>query len=97
MAQNQRKKFLQPRFWVLISAVLLVVFLFAFVVQYVRLQTQQQTLLNLQQERQTLMDEVSELMEQMEYMQTNEYIEQAAREQLGMLLPDEIRYVPSGQ
>ena len=73
MAQNQRKKFLQPRFWVLISAVLLVVFLFAFVVQYVRLQTQKQTLLNLQQERQTLMDEVSETAGQADTADTKDY------------------------
>ena len=95
MTQKQ-KKFIQPRFWVFLSILLIVVFTFAFAVQFVRLRTQAQTLENLENERKTLMEEVSELTLELEYMQTDDYIEQAARE-LGMLLPDEIRYVPSQQ
>ena len=95
MTQKQ-KKFIQPRFWVTLSVILLIVFAFAFAVQFVRLRTQKQTLENLEYERMYLMEELSDMTRELEYMQTDEYIEQAARE-LGMLLPDEVRYVPAGQ
>ena len=95
MTQPQ-KKFIQPRFWVIISTILIIIFAFAFAVQFVRLHTQAQTLANLEQERVTLLEELSDLSLELEYMQTSEYIEQAARE-LGMLLPDDVRYVPAGQ
>lgn len=95
MAQRQ-KKFIQPRFWIMLCILLIIVFGFSLSVQYIRLRTQAQTLANLEAEYQTLMNEMSEKAAELEFMQTDEYIEQAARE-LGMLPPDEIRYVPNGQ
>ena len=66
-------------------------FAIALTVQYMRLRSQESMLDNLESERLRLTEEIDELTKTTEYMQTDEYIEQAAREQLGMLLPDEIR------
>ena len=95
MPTRPKKKFLQPRFWGLICVLLIIGFSVALAVQYVRLRSQEATLANLESEQRRLMQEVDELSQTAEYMQTDEYIEQAARERLGMLMPDEIRYVPT--
>ena len=94
MATRPKKRFLQPRFWGLICVLLIIGFSVALTAQYVRLRSQEATLISLENERLRLMEEVDELSQTAEYMETDAYIEQAARERLGMLMPDEIRYVP---
>ena len=39
------------------------------------------------------MDEVEALSAQLEFAQTDEYVVRVARDELGMLMPGEIRYV----
>lgn len=46
--------------------------------------------------RDDLAQQVNELSEELEYVQTDEYIESAARDELGMIKPGEVRYVNSG-
>ena len=44
-------------------------------------------------ERSALLDEVEALSAQLEFAQTDEYVVRVARDELGMLMPGEIRYV----
>ena len=88
MAKRQKKKFLQPRFWGLICVLLIIGFSVALAVQYVRLRSQEATLANLESEQRRLMEEVDELSQTAEYMQTDEYIEQAARDILRTDTPE---------
>ena len=43
--------------------------------------------------RQTLLDEVEALSAELEFARTDEYVIRVARDELGMLMPGEVRYV----
>ena len=44
-------------------------------------------------EREAMLQRTQTLREQLDYMQTDEYVMRTARSDLGLILPDEIRYV----
>ena len=39
------------------------------------------------------MREIGELEKEIEFVQTDEYVERAARDELGLIMPGEVRYV----
>jgi len=49
-----------------------------------------------QSARDELISQVDALSHEMDYVQTDEYIMRAARDELGLIMPGEIRYVNAG-
>lgn len=44
-------------------------------------------------ERDQIVREIGELEKEIEFVQTDEYVERAARDELGLIMPGEVRYV----
>ncbi|MBQ4090445.1 MAG: septum formation initiator family protein [Clostridia bacterium] len=82
-----------PRFYVFLIAVMLVVFGVSFAVSYSRLQDEIDQLNAAKAEQDALTAEIAALRQEYTDIQTDEYVERIAREELGMLYPGEIRYV----
>ena len=55
-----------------------------------------QRLEQVQSARDELISQVDALSHEMDYVQTDEYIMRAARDELGLIMPGEIRYVNAG-
>ena len=94
---RERKIIVQPRFWVFLMAV----FLLVFTPLYLMLDAEGQKLMerreDLTAQRDALKEELKELQSNLNYVRTDQGIEQFARE-AGMIMPGEIRYgVKSGQ
>lgn len=82
-----------PRFYCFLIVCMLAVFGVSFAISYGRLAAEIGSLNKANSEKQMLAAEVAELRQEVSDMQTDEYIERMAREELGMLYPGEIRYV----
>lgn len=82
-----------PRFYCFLIVCMLVVFGVSFAISYGRLTGEVNSLNAAKAEQQELAAEVAELRQEISDIQTDEYIERMAREELGMLYPGEIRYV----
>ena len=82
-----------PRFYVFLIAVMLIVFGVSFAVSYGRLQSEIDQLNAAKAEQDALTAEIAALKQEYTDIQTDEYVERIAREELGMLYPGEIRYV----
>lgn len=82
-----------PRFYCFLIVCMLAVFGVSFVISYGRLAGEIDSLSAANAEQQVLAAEVAELRQEISDVQTDEYIERMAREELGMLYPGEIRYV----
>lgn len=83
----------KPRFWGLMIAVTLLVFLASFVVMRIRYGYGAQQLAQAQSERDALAVEAKNLGDRLEFAQTDEYVIRVARDELNMIMPGEIRYV----
>lgn len=83
----------QPRFFLILSVLAALVFLAGTAMVQVRMKQDARRLAEVRQEQQALVDEISWLEQQIEYVQTDEYVENAAREELGLIMPGEIRYM----
>ena len=83
----------KPRFWVFMIAVTLFVFLTSFAVMRIRYAQGAQRLEKAQSERNALAVEAKMLSDQLAFAQTDDYVIRIARDELGMIMPDEIRYV----
>ncbi len=84
-----------PKFWAFMIVLTIVVFGISFAVMEHRYE---QGLLQLKQVRayrDQLTLDVQDLKNQLEYAQTDDYVMRAARDQLGMIMPGEVRYVNS--
>ena len=82
-----------PRFYVILIALMLMIFGVSFGVSYGRLQDEIAQLDAAKAEHTALTAEIAELRQEYTDIQTDEYIERIAREELGILYPGEIRYV----
>ena len=83
----------KPRFWMFMIAVTLLVFLASFAVMRHRYAQGEQRLKKAQAERDELILQVSALSEKLAFAQTDDYVIRTARDELGMIMPGEVRYV----
>ena len=86
----------KPRFYILLSVIAALVFFCGVMAIRGRMAQDARLLQQLRREQQTLVDELSTLEEDIEYAQTDEYIENTAREEYNMIKPGEIRYMGTG-
>ena len=82
-----------PKFWLLVIAVTVLVFGISFVVLQARYSQGQRLLAQVEKSRNELFLKVDELSDQLDYAKTDEYVMRTARDELGMIMPGEIRYV----
>ena len=83
----------RPRFFVILISAMLVAFFISFAVSRESLSAGERELAEVNAQRKRLLDEVEALNAQLEFAQTDEYVIRVARDELGMLMPGEIRYV----
>ena len=88
------RKTVRPRFYILLSVIAVLVFCAGTMAVRARMNHNAELLRQIRQEQQALVDEIDRLEQEIEYSQTDEYIENAAREELGWLMPGEIRSMP---
>ena len=91
-----RKKTVKPRFWLLMMAVLALVFVGVYVSQGQYLTTQAESIQALEQKKAQALDENAALERKIAFAKTSEYVERVAREQLGLLKKNEVRFVSGG-
>lgn len=85
-----------PKFWTFMIITMLVIFGCCFAVAWNQYARGKNRLEQVEAYRDELVQQVDELSEELEYAQTDDYIERAARDELGMIKPGEVRYVSSG-
>lgn len=85
-----------PKFWAVMIITMLVIFGCCFGVAWNHYAQGKKQLEQVEAYRDELIQQVDELSEELEYAQTDDYIERAARDELGMIMPGEVRYVNSG-
>lgn len=83
----------KPRFWLFMIAATLLVFGASFAVMRIRYAQGEQRLAKAQADRSDMAVQVSLLTDQLDFAQTDDYIIRAARDELGMIMPGEVRYV----
>lgn len=88
-----RRISVRPRFYGLLILFMLLCFGISCAVAQVRYDQVSEYLEQLKGEKLALMNRMSELNERLEYVRTDAYIEQVARDELNLLMPGEIRYV----
>lgn len=91
-----RKKTVKPRFWLLMMAVLAMVFMGVYVSQNQYLTTQAESIQALELKKAQALDENAALERKIAFAKTSEYVERVAREQLGLLKKNEVRFVSGG-
>lgn len=91
-----RKRMIKPRFWVLMMAALLVVFGCLYMTQGNYMERQAQRIAQLEGERTQALYVNSALQRQIDFTNTDEYVERVAHESLGLLRENETRYVAGG-
>lgn len=88
-----RRYRISPRFYLIVICFMLVVFGISFGVSYARLSGETALLNAAKAEHAAVTSEIAALDQEFADLQTSEYIERLARDELGMLYPGEIRYV----
>jgi cell division protein FtsB len=91
-----KKKTIKPRFWLLMMAALVMVFGCVYVSQGQYLATQSQHIESLEDEKTQALNENAALERKIEFTKTSEYVERVARDQLGLLKKNEVRFVAGG-
>ena len=86
----------KPRFFILMSVVAALVFVAGTTAVRVRMDQDAELLQQIRMEQQALVDEIGQLEQEIEYVQSDEYIENAARDELGWIKPGELRYMTTG-
>ena len=84
-----------PKFWVFMIIMTVVVFSISAGVMQLRYAQGERQLQKERAYRDELTLQVQDLNAELAYAQTDEYIMRAARDQLGLILPTEVRYVNS--
>lgn len=84
---------MQPRFCLILIAVMLIVFSISIGIAGHDLRVGSQRLAQVQAEYSALQQQLTALREELAYTQTDDYVERVARDELGLLMPGEIRYV----
>lgn len=96
MYSLSKKKTVKPRFWLLMMAVLTAVFFGVYVSQGQYLASQEESIRALEQLKVQALDENAALERRIAFAKTSEYVERVAREQLGLLKKNEVRFVAGG-
>jgi cell division protein FtsB len=91
-----KKKTVKPRFWLLMMAVLAMVFCGVYISQSQYLSSQAESVQALEQLKSQALDENAALERKIAFAKTSEYVERVARDQLGLLKKNEVRYVANG-
>ena len=89
----RRKIHARPRFWLLLSLTAALVFSVSLLVTHSRLDAASAQVSALTEQRDQLVREIGELQEEIDFVQTDAYVERAARDELGLIMPGEVRYV----
>lgn len=84
-----------PKFWLFMIVTMLIVFSVSFGVLQYRFSQGERQLARIRDYRDDLDLQVRDLYDELEYVQTDAYIIRAARDQLGLIMPSEVRYVNS--
>lgn len=92
MARKYRAK---PRFWLMLSLVAAIVLCVGFFVTRQRLNAEAGQTKELIAQRDQIVQEIGALESEIAFAQTDEYVERAARDSLGLIMPGEVRYVNS--
>lgn len=88
-----RRYQVKPRFWLTLSVTAALVFSVSFLVTRARLEAQAVRVQERIAERDQIVREIGELENEIDFVQTDEYVERAARDELGLIMPGEVRYV----
>ena len=88
-----RRYQVKPRFWLTLSVTAVLVFSVSFLVTRARLEAQAVRVQERIAERDQIVREIGELENEIDFVQTDEYVERAARDELGLIMPGEVRYV----
>lgn len=83
----------QPRFWLLVIVLMLIVFGIGFLIAQNNLRTGDRALAEAIAQREALQQEVESLSATLEFARTDDYVIRIARDELGLIMPGEIRYV----
>ena len=83
----------KPRFWLLMIAVTLLVFGASYLVSQARYNQGAVRLEKARRERDKLILEDNALSDQLAFARTDDYVIRTARDELGMIMPGEVRYV----
>lgn len=87
----------QPRFWVFMITVTALVFAASLVVLQHRCAQADRQLRETRAYRDQLRAQTDTLADALDYAQTDAYVERVARDELGMIMPGEVRYVNGAQ
>lgn len=83
----------KPRFWLFMIVVTLLVFGASFLVSQARYEQGEARLRRARQDRDALVLEVNALSDRLAFARTDDYVIRVARDELGMIMPGEVRYV----
>lgn len=83
----------QPRFWGFLIAVMLICFALSFTVGQVHYSRTSRNVHALSTEKLALLSRITQLNNQLDYVQTDAYVQRVARDELNMIMPGEVRYV----
>ncbi len=83
----------KPRFWLFLIAVTLLVFGASFLVMRARYAQGEALLKQTRADRDALVLQVNALTDQLNFARTDDYVIRTARDELGMIMPGEVRYV----
>ena len=84
---------IQPRFWIFVIAVTLLVFGTSVGVLQHRYAQVSRELREISAYRDQLRVQADALADALDYAQTDAYVERVARDELGLIMPGEVRYV----
>lgn len=91
-----QKKITQPRFWLMVMLVMSVAFLIAYVSEERTMASQQLQIQELTQQYEAASIEYAVLERKIAFAKTDDYVERTARNELGLLMPGEVRFVSGG-
>ena len=81
------------KFWLMMIVTTVAVFSFSFFMLQLKYSQGQRQLDEVNERYKALYLQVADLREELEYAKTDDYIMRAARDQLGLIMPNEVRYV----
>jgi len=83
----------RPRFYMFMLATMLIVFGVSFAIGAGSLREGSALLAEKKGERGALLEEIGRLQDEIDFAQTDEFVERTARNERGLIMPGEIRYV----
>jgi len=99
-ARPRRKRWrLTPRFWLLIAAIFMIYMATSYVQGFIQISRIKKEIRRVQEEIAAVEAHNERLRQELIYLQSDEYIEKVARQELGLVRPGEtaVKVSPSGQ